>query len=216
MTIVGGSVAATLVLSLLPWKANDVKNVDAGRAIEATVQTITDEVETESDESALEGAPSDDNPTKKNYVAANTAKAIRESGTNTDQPHPPEMVPSRPLILNVIKNSSRQVPLKSKEQTAEEACIEALQKAEMADGVNAPYTATCLFRLATLYIEQERLAEAEPLLRRALQIQLEAFGADHEESIATDAILQQTVKLQSRKWKAVPGKNGQMFIIRKH
>ena len=214
-TIIGGSVAASLLLGLSLWKTDDTKQADATRVIDATVQTIADEVDPENNESAGDGAPPEENPTKKKqYIAADTPKPTLESDTNPDKVPLPDPIPSKPLILNVNSKPSPQVPLKPTGQVAEEAWLEALKKAELADGANGLYTATCLKMLATLYMEQERHAEAEPLLRRALKIQLDAFGVEHEETIATDALLQQTVKLRSGKWKAVPGKNGQLFIMR--
>src|SRR5262245_5570176 len=46
-------------------------------------------------------------------------------------------------------------------------------------GVNSPQHATALNHLAALFQATNRLAEAEPLVRRALAIDEESYGPDH-------------------------------------
>ena len=142
---------------------------------------------------------------KKLVHSADSARVAKK-----EKPIPAKAEPAVVRLINSRLNHA-DVPPPIVEDTPELA----LEKAEQDYGPHSMEVAITLSSIGISFLDEANYVEAQSRFRRALKIFQDRLGLEHEDTIATGQLLDQAVRMQSGEWKAIVGKNGQLFIERK-
>ena len=185
-TIIGLSVAATLVIGFVFWRQYQSHEDGTSQVAQVTPTKIPSGMQNGNGVVVPKVAPSptkDDAPPILGSNEPDTMTFNELFWLHTDivpLPPSPKNDPGVKIISSFLTRRSRS---REFDKAAELDCLDKLNEAELTYGVNAPATATCLNALAKLYLKYERYSVAEPYLVRLLKLQEAELGSNHSDVV---------------------------------